>query len=128
MNKKLLLSIFTLVSFVSLSQTSYTFTNGSGDLTWETSTNWNPTGPPSTTDNATIVDYVVSLNSDIVINDLNVRSDDFNGRLTVAKTGSLTINGTLILNDSKLDIQSDSNEFGSLIINGPATYTSGGHS
>ena len=127
MNKKLLFFILTFFYNIGFSQTNYIFDNNSdsGDGTWETATNWNPEGVPGTNDNITITDYVVSINSDISVNNLSVRSDDFNGRLQVNKVGSLIINGTLTLDDAKLDIQSDSNEFGSLIINGSTSFVNG---
>ena len=127
MNKKLLFFILAFFYNIGFSQTNYIFDNNSdsGDGTWETATNWNPEGVPGTNDNVTIADYVVSINSDVSVNNLSVRSDDFNGRLQVNKIGSLIINGTLTLDDAKLDIQSDSNEFGSLIINGSTSFVNG---
>jgi hypothetical protein len=129
MNEKLLVKAFMILSIVGFSQTDYTFDNN-GDTsnrngTWEIAANWNPEGIPGVNDNVTILDFVVSINSNISVNNVSVRSDNHNGRLIVNKNGSLIINGALSLDDAKLDVQSDSNEFGSLIINGSSSYLNG---
>jgi hypothetical protein len=125
MKSKLLAKALMLLPLFGFSQTEYTFTNGGGDLKWETATNWNPSGPPGATDDATIIDYEVTIEtSNIVINDLLVRRNDDDADFLIKKTGSLTINGDLTLVGAMFEVNSDSNQFGSLITNGNIVYSS----
>ena len=55
------LSFIFLLSFTAtLSATSYTYTNGSGDELWSNPSNWNPNGIPGSTDEATINNAIIN--------------------------------------------------------------------
>ena len=87
---------------------------GSSDLVYSSSV-WTPYAPSAATgaENALILDGTYSLTGDIELNDVEVFSG---ASMVVEKAQSLTVNGNLITEDS-VTLESDSNEFASLIAN-----------
>lgn len=81
-----------------------------------TNSTWTPNAPDGSTgtDNALILDGSYIINSDIVINDMFVTDD---GAITIEKSNSLTVNGNFDSNNN-VTLESDSNEYSSLIIDG----------
>jgi hypothetical protein len=122
MNKKLLLLIFAFVSCFGFSQV--TFTGGYlGD--WETASNWSNNEVPSSTDNVSIQDKYVTINSDVVVNNITLLNNGLPTFLVIEKNASLTVNGDVQINNGDLYIYSDSNEYGSIITNGNVSSTTG---
>lgn len=80
---------------------------------------WTPNAPSAATgaDNVLILEGNYTVNSDVAVNNLNI---DANASVTVSKTGSVTVNGDLTTNNN-LTLQSDSNEYSSLIVSGSVT-------
>lgn len=73
---------------------NYTWT-GSTSTDWATSSNWSPTGVPTTFDNVTISSpgtNTLSINSSRTINDFTVSGT---GTFNMTSAGSLTVNGNL---------------------------------
>lgn len=80
---------------------------------------WSPSAPTSSTgtSNALVLDGSYTITSDVVVNDIEINS---NGSVTVSKTGSITVNGDITGNDN-IVLESDSNEYSSLIVSGSVT-------
>nr|WP_321233007.1 GEVED domain-containing protein [uncultured Psychroserpens sp.] len=87
---------------------------GSNDLIY-TSSAWTPYAPSPTTgaDNAIILDGTYTVTDDIQINTIRVNSG---ANMVIEKSRSLTVNTNLITNDNVV-LESDSNEYASLIVN-----------
>ena len=87
---------------------------GSSDLIFSSNV-WTPYAPSSSTsaENALILDGTYNLTGDVEINNMTVNSG---ASVVIEKAQSLTVNGNLITDDSVV-LESDSNEFASLIAN-----------
>ena len=126
MNKILFLLAFSIS--LSSAQTTYDFDNngGVGDNKWETTTNWNPEGTPGPNDNVTISDQLVTLGNDngsdgvtsISIKNLTITSNNIIAKLTLEKDANLTVSNDIILNFARLHLNSNSDEYSSLISSG----------
>ena len=108
MNKFLLFLILSISSVNA--QINYTFDNGGGDNKWETSSNWNPDGTPGSNDNVEIIDYEVTIGTDLLysnpsVNNLDVIESGGNAKLTVRKTSSLTVNGDVFLDNATVELR-----------------------
>ncbi|WCO01590.1 M14 family zinc carboxypeptidase [Psychroserpens ponticola] len=83
---------------------------------------WDPSAPDGTTtsDNVLILDGIYDVNSaDISINDLIVNSS---ATITIDKAFNATIAGNIdVMNNGEFILNSDSNEFSSLIVDGTVT-------
>jgi len=77
---------------------------------------WSPNAPDSTTgsENAIVASGTYTLTSDTNVNDLAIRTD---GTLIIDKGESISISGNLTVNGI-LELNSDSNEYSSLIVDG----------
>ena len=77
---------------------------------------WTPNGPSGITGslNALVLNGNSTIATDVAINDIEINP---NGSMTISKTGSLTVNGDLTVNNN-LVLESDSNEYSSLIVSG----------
>ncbi|OUR98106.1 hypothetical protein A9Q86_13680 [Flavobacteriales bacterium 33_180_T64] len=80
---------------------------------------WTPNAPNGTTaaSNALIVNGDYNITTDVAINDIEVETG---ATMTVAKTGSLTVDGNVTGNNN-ITLESDSNEYSSLIVTGTIT-------
>ncbi|MFP4844647.1 M14 family zinc carboxypeptidase [Winogradskyella sp. PE311] len=80
---------------------------------------WTPNGPNGTTgsEDIMVLDGVFNVNSDININDVLVASG---AEISVDKANAITVNGN-ITNNGEFVMNSDSNEFSSLLLEGSAT-------
>lgn len=84
-----------------------------------TNSTWYPNAPTDLTgaENATILDGVFSTSSDIALNNVTVASG---ATLNVSKENTITVNGN-ISNNGEFVMNSDSNEFSSLLLSGSAS-------
>ena len=88
---------------------------GSNDLVY-TNGVWSPNAPSNTTvtNDIMVLDGTYTINSDVVVNSIEV---DANATMMILKDGSLTASGNFIA-DNNVVLESDSNEFASLIVSG----------
>jgi len=91
---------------------------GAGDLIYSNSA-WTPyaPSPTTTTENALVLDGIYNVTDDIQINNMNVNDG---AGILIEKAKSLTVNGDLFTNDNVV-LESDSNEYASLIVANVAT-------
>ena len=84
-----------------------------------TNSTWYPNAPSDLTgsDNVTILDGTYNINSDIAVNNITVASG---ATLNVSKENAITVNGN-ISNSGEFVMNSDSNEFSSLLLTGSAS-------
>lgn len=84
-----------------------------------TNSTWYPNAPSDLTgsDNVTILDGTYNINSDIAVNNITVASG---ATLNVSKENAITVNGN-INNSGEFVMNSDSNEFSSLLLTGSAS-------
>ncbi|WP_299228467.1 T9SS type A sorting domain-containing protein [uncultured Psychroserpens sp.] len=80
---------------------------------------WTPNAPSASTgtSNALVLNGTYTETSDVAVNDLIVNPG---ASIIIEKTGSLTVNGNLTTNDA-ITLESDSDEYSSLIVNGSVT-------
>ena len=90
------------------------FTSSDGD--WGTATNWSNNSLPSSSDNI-VIKHNMTISSDISLTDLTI---DSSGSLTIEEGKGVTVSNDLVINGS-LILNSDSNEFASIIVLGTAT-------
>ena len=97
-----------------------TFTNSSGDGLWATSSNWASGSVPISSYNVTISSgqtLMIGNSTAAVANNLTIESG---GSLTVAKNSDLTLSGNFT-NNGTMTLNSDSDEFSSIIVGGSST-------
>lgn len=87
---------------------------GSNDLIY-TNSAWTPyaPSPTTTTDNAIVLDGTYTITDDVQINNMRVNEG---ANMIIEKSRSLTVNNNLIT-DNNVILESDSNEYASLIVN-----------
>ena len=97
-----------------------TFTNGSGDALWATPSNWASGSVPTSSVNVTISSgqTIEVGNSTVALaNNLTI---DSGGSLTVAANSDLTLSGDFT-NNGTVTLNSESDEFSSIIVGGSST-------
>ena len=97
-----------------------TFTNSSGDGLWATSSNWASGSVPISSYNVTISSgqtLMIGNSTAAVANNLTIESG---GSLTVAKNSDLTLSGNFT-NNGTVTLNSESDEFSSIIVGGSST-------
>ncbi|WP_299111113.1 T9SS type A sorting domain-containing protein [uncultured Winogradskyella sp.] len=92
------------------------FWTGDSDSSWTNTGNWDEGSAPSNTTDVIITNQTntPSISTSIAISNLTIET---NGNLTVEKTGNLEASGNLN-NNEDLTLESDSNEYSSLIVDG----------
>ncbi len=97
-------------------KTNLYFWTGNTDSAWTNPGNWDEALVPSNTTDVVITDQTNAplISTSIDISNLTIET---NGNLTVEKTGNLETSGNLN-NNGNLNLESDSNEFSSLIVDG----------
>ena len=99
---------------------SETFTNGSVDNQWATASNWSSGSVPTSSEGVTISSgqtIEVGSSTTAVANSITIESG---GSLTVAKNSDLTLTGDFT-NNGTVTLNSDSDEFASIIVGGSST-------
>ncbi|WP_353779888.1 T9SS type A sorting domain-containing protein [Winogradskyella sp. 3972H.M.0a.05] len=78
---------------------------------------WSPNEPDGSTgsDDALVINGTYSVNSDVIINDIFVVNS---AGIDIEKATSLTVNGNLVATDESVVLNSDSDEYSSLIVDG----------
>ena len=115
--KFILIALF----FVNFSVAQTFFDNGGGDNLWSTAANWNPDGVPTSSDD------ILFMGATVVIDISNATANDIafafgNSNISISKNGALTVEGELTINSgSSVALNSDSNEFSSLIVKGASS-------
>ena len=97
-----------------------TFTNSSGDGLWATSSNWASGSVPISSYNVTISSgqtLMIGNSTAAVANNLTIESG---GSLTVAANSDLTLSGNFT-NNGTMTLNSESDEFSSIIVGGSST-------
>ena len=97
-----------------------TFTNSSGDGLWATSSNWASGSVPISSYNVTISSgqtLMIGNSTAAVANNLTIESG---GSLTVAANSDLTLSGNFT-NNGTVTLNSESDEFSSIIVGGSST-------
>ena len=97
-----------------------TFTNSSGDGLWATSSNWASGSVPISSYNVTISSgqtLMIGNSTAAVANNLTI---DSGGSLTIAKNSDLTLSGNFT-NNGTVTLNSESDEFSSIIVGGSST-------
>ena len=97
-----------------------TFTNSSGDGLWATSSNWASGSVPISSYNVTISSgqtLMIGNSTAAVANNLTIESG---GSLTIAKNSDLTLSGNFT-NNGTVTLNSESDEFSSIIVGGSST-------
>ena len=113
--------ILTALIFVNISVAQTFFDNGGGDNLWSTAANWNPDGVPTSSDD------ILFMGATVVIDISNATANDIafafgNSNISISKNGALTVEGELTINSgSSVLLNSDSNEFSSLIVRGASS-------
>ena len=100
--------------------TPETFTNSSGDGQWGTASNWAFGSVPTSSTDVTISSgqtIEVGSSTNAVANSITIESG---GSLTVAKNSDLTLTGDFT-NNGTVTLNSDSDEFASIIVGGSST-------
>ncbi len=95
------------------SKTNLYFWTGATDTTWGTSSNWDAGSIPGSTTSVILANESNSPSITTSISIANLTNEN-NSTLLVSKTGNLEISGNLT-NNGSLTLDSDSNEFSSLI-------------
>lgn len=101
-------------------ESSETFTNSSGDGQWGTASNWSSGSVPTSSTDVTISSgqtIEVGSSTNAVANSITIESG---GSLTVAKNSDLTLTGDFT-NNGTVTLNSDSDEFASIIVGGSST-------
>ena len=97
-----------------------TFTNASGDGQWDTASNWASGSVPTSSYNVTISSgqtLTIGNSTVALANNLTIESG---GSLTVAKNSDLTLSGNFT-NNGTMTLNSESDEFSSIIVGGSST-------
>ena len=108
------------VTKVQMTGGTHNFTNGSGDGEWSTATNWTKSSVPTSSTLVTIKNgQSTTINSvDSAVKDLQI---DNGGTMTVANDASLTVSGDIRNSGGTVTLNSDSNEFSSIIVQGSSS-------
>ena len=101
-------------------ESSETFTNGSGDGQWGTASNWASGSVPTTSTNVTISSGQTLLIENSTAAAARTVTVDNGGSLTIAKNSDLTLSGNFI-NNGTVTLNSDADEFASIIVGGSST-------
>ena len=118
------ITILLFVNYFSFSQT-ITFDNDSGDHKWETASNWSNDQVPGPSNDLLIYggqSLTIGTNGDFIAqsNTINLVIDV--STIDILKGSSIITEGDLTINSSStITLNSDSNEFSSLIVNGGAS-------
>ena len=113
--------ILIVLFFVNITVAQTFFDNGGGDNLWSTAANWNPDGVPTSSDD------ILFMGATVVIDISNATANDIafafgNSNISISKNGALTVEGELTINSgSSVALNSDSNEFSSLIVKGASS-------
>ena len=97
-----------------------TFTNASGDGQWDTASNWASGSVPTSSYNVTISSgqtLTIGNSTVALANNLTI---DSGGSLTVAANSDLTLSGNFT-NNGTMTLNSESDEFSSIIVGGSST-------
>jgi len=97
-----------------------TFTNFSGDNQWDTASNWSSGNVPTSSTNITISSgqtIEAGSTTTAVVNNLTI---DSGGSFTIASNSNLTLTGNFT-NNGTVTLNSDSDEFSSIIVGGTST-------
>ncbi len=101
-------------------ESSETFTNGSGDGQWGTASNWASGSVPSSSTNVTISSGQTIQAGNSTAAAANNITVDSGGSLTIAKNSDLTLSGNFT-NNGTMTLNSDADEFASIIVGGSAS-------
>ena len=116
--KKKLLIILTFIGFNSHAQMS--FTNSSGDNKWTTPSNWSSGSVPTSTSNVTILSGQIVKADNTTEASVNNITIDNGGILTIERNSNLTVSGDFT-NNGVVTLNSDTDEFASIIVDGTST-------
>ena len=105
--------------FIWIYDTSLTFNNSTGDNQWSTAANWSSGSVPTLSVNVTISSgqTIEVINSTTA--SANAITIDSGGSLTIAKNSDLTLSGNFT-NNGTVTLNSDADEFASIIVGGTA--------
>ena len=106
--------------FIWIYDTSLTFNNSTGDNQWSTAANWSSGSVPTLSVNVTISSgqTIEVINSTTA--SANAITIDSGGSLTIAKNSDLTLSGNFT-NNGTVTLNSDADEFASIIVGGTAS-------
>ena len=97
-----------------------TFTNGSGDGQWATASNWSSGSVPTSSTNVSISSgQTLTIGNSTAAAARTVTVDN-GGSLTIAKNSDLTLSGNFT-NNGTVTLNSDADEFASIIVGGSST-------
>jgi hypothetical protein len=97
-----------------------TFTNSSGDNKWSTASNWSSGSVPTSATSVTISSGQAIQASNSINALANNITVDNGGNLTLERTSSLTVSGNFT-NNGSVTLNSDADEFSSVIVNGTSS-------
>ena len=116
--KKELLIILIFIGLNSYAQMS--FTNSSGDNKWTTPSNWSSGSVPTSTSNVTILSGQIVKADNTTVASVNNITIDSGGILTIERNSNLTVTGDFS-NNGVVTLNSDTDEFSSIIVNGTSS-------
>lgn len=98
------------------SKTNLFFWTGASDSSWTNTSNWDEAAAPSSTTDVVITDQTnePSITTSVEVSNITIETST---DIIVEKTGNLEVSGNLN-NSGSLSLESDSNEYSSLIIDG----------
>ncbi len=99
---------------------SETFTNTNGDGQWNTASNWSSGSIPTSSVNVTISSGQTVEVGNSTTATANTITIDSGGSLTIAKNSDLTLSGDFT-NNGTVTLNSDADEFASIIVGGSST-------
>ncbi|WCO01151.1 beta strand repeat-containing protein [Psychroserpens ponticola] len=103
------------------SKTNLFFWTGASDSSWTNTSNWDEAAAPSSTTDVVITDQTnePSITTSVEVSNITIETST---DIIVEKTGNLEVSGNLN-NSGNLSLESDSNEYSSLIIDGTSNGT-----